>query len=184
MDRDEPRSCARLQLEAQLVGRSLVGERVFDAMRWIDYAVARPDIDARRPLVVGHSTGGTVALFTAALDERVQVVFVSGYLGLLMEMLTAIDHCECNYVSGLALLGDLPEVAALVAPRRLRFSHGRQDRAFPLQGAETAFARAQSMFTHVGGTVDLRIGDAGHIVYPEHLWELLAEAGSPAAADP
>ncbi len=182
-----PFSCPRLQLQAQLVGRSLIGDRVHDAMRWIDYAQRRDAIDATRIIVAGHSGGGTTALFTAALDDRVDVAFVSGYYGRFATSLGAFDLCECNYAPGIAALGDIPDIAALVAPRRLRLSLGRLDGINPLAIAQEALPRTRAVFDAAGGTVDLAIGDLGHIVYPAHLWSLLEEPAPPVAgpaADP
>lgn len=180
--RGRPFSCPRLQLHAQLVGRSLIGDRVHDAMRWIDYARGREDMDTSRIRVAGHSGGGTTALFTAALDERVDVAFVSGYYGRFATSLGAFELCECNYAPGIAALGDIPDIAALVAPRRLRLSLGRLDAINPLAVAQAAFPVTRAVFDTTGGTVDLALGDLGHIVYPEHLWGVLDEAAPPTPA--
>ncbi|GMA62016.1 alpha/beta hydrolase family protein [Alicyclobacillus fastidiosus] len=50
-----PNSCEELQRRSLLVGRTLIGERVYDVMRIIDYARTRSDVDSSRIVVNGHS---------------------------------------------------------------------------------------------------------------------------------
>jgi len=45
-----------------------------DVIRAIDFAVSRPDLDAKRIALVGMSQGGGIALAVAALDPRVKAV--------------------------------------------------------------------------------------------------------------
>ena len=50
---------------------SLMGQMVLDARHAIDAALANPDADPKHISFVGFGMGGMVAIFTAALDERV-----------------------------------------------------------------------------------------------------------------
>src|SRR5690606_24148097 len=72
-------SCDELQKRAFMFGRTLIGERVHDMGRLIDYAATRPEIDTSRIAITGNSGGGTVSLFTAALDERIKVCAPGSY---------------------------------------------------------------------------------------------------------
>jgi cephalosporin-C deacetylase-like acetyl esterase len=56
-----------------LVGRTLVGYRVWDAMRAVDYLVSRSEVDPAQIGVVGNSGGGIMALLITACDERIKV---------------------------------------------------------------------------------------------------------------
>ncbi len=55
-----------------LVGENLTQVRIWDGMRAIDYLISRPEVDAQRIGCTGHSGGGTLTLFIAAVDERVK----------------------------------------------------------------------------------------------------------------
>ena len=58
---------------ALLVGQTMIGWRVWDVMRTIDYIATRPELDASRVGCMGISGGGTVTLFATALEPRIRV---------------------------------------------------------------------------------------------------------------
>ena len=102
--------------------RCLMGMRVMDLMRVVDYAVSRPDMDRSKISVVasGNLTG-TCALFAAALDSRIQAAVCDGGL-LSYKAITGADRFSLPasvFVRDVLLHFDLPHVAAAVAPRRL-----------------------------------------------------------------
>jgi dienelactone hydrolase len=51
---------------------TLMGLRIADVMRGIDYLQTLPQVDADRIGMIGHSNGAIETLFTAAFDERVK----------------------------------------------------------------------------------------------------------------
>ena len=53
-----------------VMGRPVIGQRVWDAMRAIDYLVSRPDVDAAQIRVLGVGSAGLVALMATFLDRR------------------------------------------------------------------------------------------------------------------
>jgi hypothetical protein len=60
-----------LSLRAFLVGRTLVGLRVDDAIRAVDWLCARQDVDGAALTIYGNGALGMVALHAAALDGRI-----------------------------------------------------------------------------------------------------------------
>lgn len=60
-----------------LLGDDLTHYRVWDGMRGIDYLQTRPEVDARKIGCAGHSGGGTLTKFIAAMDERVQCAAIN-----------------------------------------------------------------------------------------------------------
>jgi dienelactone hydrolase len=65
---------------ADRAGRLIMGKLVFDTMRGVDFLLDRDDIDARRIGVAGNSLGGAKASWMAALDPRLQMAIVSGWV--------------------------------------------------------------------------------------------------------
>src|SRR5206468_131353 len=74
------KACEPVAGGALMVGQTLIGWRVWDIMRTIDYIATRTDLDAARVGCMGISGGGTATLFASALEPRLRVAMVSGYL--------------------------------------------------------------------------------------------------------
>jgi len=51
--------------------------RAWAASRCVDYLITRPEVDARRIALTGHSRNGKTSLIAAALDERIAAVISS-----------------------------------------------------------------------------------------------------------
>lgn len=171
-ERDATSSCRTLQMHALLFGRTLVGERVWDLGRLIDYAATRAEIDTRRIVVTGNSGGGTVSLFAAACDERISVAVPASYFCTFEGSIGSIHHCECNYVPGLLADAEMYDVAGLIAPRPFLAVAGRHDPIFPYASVREAFARLQSIYA-VAGAADrcaLSTGEGAHRYYKADVW--------------
>jgi dienelactone hydrolase len=143
-------SCRPAACAALLFGQTMIGWRAWDTMRAIDYLATRPEIDAGRVATLGASGGGTTALFTAALDERVKVAVVSAYFNTFRDSIVSISHCPDNYVPGLLQSMEMYDLAGLVAPRALFVEGGERDRIFPVQGFRTAVTKARQIYQAFG----------------------------------
>ena len=107
--------------EALRSGNTLVGLRTRDVLAAVEYLLSRDEVDRRRIAAAGHGPGGLLVLYAAALDERIQSAAVNGSL-LSYAAITESElysHRVSAFVPGVLRNFDLPEVAALVAPRRL-----------------------------------------------------------------
>lgn len=171
------RTCHTLQLHAQLFGRSLAGDRVWDVTRLLDFVEARDDLDEDRVVLTGHSGGGAAALFAAAVDERVDVAAVSSYFCTFEDSIAALDHCECNYVPGVAELGEQWDVAGLVAPRPFVAVNGADDHIFPVEGTRRAFEHLETIYEAADAPdrCALHVGDGGHRYYADGVWPFVGE---------
>lgn len=56
----------------------LISAWAWGIQRVIDYTVTRPDVDAKRVILTGHSRGGKAALLAGALDSRVSLLVANG----------------------------------------------------------------------------------------------------------
>jgi len=160
-------SCRPAACAAVLLGQTMGGWRVWDAMRAIDYLATRPEVDASRVATLGASGGGTTSLLTAAVDERVKVAVVSAYFNTFRDSIMSISHCPDNYVPGLLQDMEMYDIAGLVAPRALFVESGRNDRIFPIAGSQTAAGKAREIYAAFGVPQQFgyEVHDGGHEVH-------------------
>jgi dienelactone hydrolase len=136
-------TCYNVATYAFMLGKSAAGLRVMDAMRVVDYLLSRNDVDANNIGVMGISGGGMHAFFSAAVDTRIKAAVVSGYFCDWRHSILSIFHCTCNFVPGLLNLGELSDLAALIAPRPLLVEHGTHDDIFPIEHVKRTVERAR-----------------------------------------
>ena len=163
-------------MRAWLFGRTLIGERVWDVSRLIDWATGRDDIDADAIVVTGNSGGGTVTLFSAAVDERIKVAVPGSYFNTFLDSIATIHHCECNYIPGIMRYGEMYDVAGLIAPRAFMAVHGAEDDIYPIAATQKAFAHLQQVYKVFGAEqrCALSIGNGGHRYYKADVWPFVA----------
>ncbi|MFO7696193.1 MAG: alpha/beta hydrolase family protein [Anaerolineae bacterium] len=174
---DVTSSCRTLLMHDVLVGRTPIGDRVWDVSRLLDWALANLPVDPRRVAVTGNSGGGTVSLFAAACDERIAVAAPASYFCTFAGSIGSIHHCDCNYVPGLLNLGEMYDVAGLIAPRAFIAIAGRQDPIFPIDQVRLGFERLQTIYA-VAGVPErcaLFVGEGGHRYYKQGAWPFIRQ---------
>jgi dienelactone hydrolase len=175
--RVSPHGCHDATMQALLLGRTLIGERVYDVDRGLDYLVQRGDVDLARIGVMGNSGGGTTALFAAALLPRLAFAMPSCYFCTFQDSIMSIYHCADNYIPGLLKVADMADVMGLFAPKPVVIVAGRKDPIFPLEGTRHAFAELQQIYRACGAEdrCHLVIGEGGHRFYAADAWPVLLE---------
>jgi len=158
------KGCDPVAGEALLLGQTLLGWRVWDVMRTIDWIHSRPELDAKRVGCMGPSGGGTATLFSAAMDPRIRVAMVSSYLNTFRDSIFAMNHCTDNYVPGILNWAEMYDVAGLIAPRPLFAESGERDTIFPIAASRTSFARVKAMYDVFGAAdvVEHEVFDGPH----------------------
>ena len=129
--------CQQIAMQALLLGRTLIGERVWDVSRAIDVVGDLFSmIDMRRIAAMGNSGGGTTTIYAAAMDERIAAAMPSLCGEKRFSALSSAQHhCTCNYVPAIMKDFDMADLAGLVAPRPLVIVGGRDDGIFPIASA-------------------------------------------------
>lgn len=173
--RVSPHGCHDAAMQALLLGRTLVGERVWDVDRGIDYLLTRPDVNPKRIGVMGNSGGGTVTTYAAATLPRLAFAMPSCAFCTFADSILSIYHCADNYLPGLAKVADMGEVLGLVAPKPLVVVAGKDDEIFPLPGVKRAFESLKRIYTAAGAAerCQLVIGEGGHRFYADDAWPVL-----------
>ncbi len=107
------------------------GERTWDVMRGLDYALSRPDVDPARVAVAGLSMGGEIASYVGALDPRVAVTIPAGYSPDLNVVKYHKNHgCWTWAWADVRDYVDQSDILSLIAPRALIVQTGKADRVF------------------------------------------------------
>ncbi len=173
---DATSSCHDYMLRDLLVGRTPVGERVWDIMKIIDWSLENLPVDPGKIVVSGHSGGGTATLYAGAVDTRIAVCIPSGAFSSYEKSIGTIRHCECNYLPGMLNLGNMGDVAGLVAGRHLCIIQGKDDGIFPVDGAREEFTKTEEIFKAAGkGSCRLAVGNGGHRYYKDPAWKFIHE---------
>jgi dienelactone hydrolase len=153
-------SCQPAAGAALLLGETMIAWRVFDVMRTVDWIETRRDLDAKRVGCMGISGGGTCTMFSAALEPRIQVAFVSGYVNTFRDSIFSLSHCIDNYVPGILNWAEQYDVAGLIAPRAFFAESGERDHIFPIAASRESFAKVKRVY-EVFGAAD-KIGQEIH----------------------
>ncbi len=110
----------------------------------------RDDVDAANVGAMGISGGGMHAFFSAAMDSRIKAAVISGYFCDWRHSILAMFHCTCNFVPGLLNLGELSDLAGLIAPRPLLVEHGTRDDIFPIEHVKRTVGKAKRAWELLG----------------------------------
>ena len=173
-----PSTCAHMAFLAFHLGTSVVGIRVGDGLRLVDYLETRPEFDTGRLGAMGISGGGMHTFFSTCIDERIRACVVSGYYSSFRESILAMHHCPCNYVPGLAEFGEMHDLAGLIAPRPMLVEAGTHDPIFPVSAVRSGLARARRVYGvfGAGGPVEADIFSGRHQISGARAYDFLGEA--------
>ncbi len=167
-----PQGCLDAAMHSLLLGKTLIGERVWDVIRGIDYLKTRKEIDGRRIACAGNSGGGTVTFFAACVDERIKVAVPSCYYCSYHDSLMQIYHCTDNYLPGILKVADMGDLGGLIAPRPLIILAGETDPIFPITGVKRAFRQTKKIYQafKADQQLHLLVGKEGHRFYAKLAW--------------
>jgi dienelactone hydrolase len=125
-------------------------------------------VDGGRIGVLGHSMGGSTALFHAALDERVRFACASGAAATYRAKMTAGTAIEASLViPGIRKVADIDDIATLIAPRPLLLVSATEDPYS--QDTDAVAEHARSTYAALGAGDALRHVrfSGGHVLTDE-----------------
>ncbi len=156
-----PLGCRSVWSRLNLMGLDLTGFRIFELMAGINLLQARDDVRPDRIGAAGLSGGCWQSQVLAALDERIRAVILSGFFVTFEQTVWAEDHCICHYPKGIGRICEMPDVAALIAPRPLFVESGTQDTSYPV---EPAFSITKEAYRLLGaeGHIQIDLYEGGH----------------------
>ncbi len=170
-----PHDCQDAAMHSLILGKTLIGERVWDVVRGIDYLKKRKGVNQKRIACLGNSGGGTVTFFAACVDKRIKVAVPSCYYCDFSDSIMRIYHCTDNYIPGIMKLADIGDLAGLIAPRTLIIVAGEKDPIFPIAGVRKAFRQTKTIYQAFKAEkyLHLLVGKGGHRFYQNLAWPVI-----------
>lgn len=167
-------------IRALQLGHTLLGERVADVARVIDWLLvagvgdkALPGkIDRARINVMGNSLGGMTAMLATALDQRINGVIAASCVSTFASMISHAPHGPDYVIPGILRWLECADVIALVAPRPFVTVSGVNDHIFPFCDVSPVVSRAREVYSELGATNFIKALSAkgGHKFYPNIAW--------------
>ncbi len=173
-------SCTKAAKIVILAGRTVIGERVWDAMRILDVIEKNfPDVNMSDIVCTGNSGGGTATYYLACIDERITAAAPSCSVCTFERSIAAKRHCMCNHIPGIRRYFEMGDLGGLIAPRKLVIAAGKLDGGFYIDGTEEAFKQVKAAYTAAGvpDNCALEVTDGDHLNYADHLWSRLHKMG-------
>jgi len=130
------------------IGKNLFGMIIWDDIRSVDYLLTRKEVDPNRIGCIGHSLGGARATYLAALDERIKVVVISGYVTSYKSVIknTNLLQPPSTWLPGVWKYADCKDALSLIAPRPLLIVHGKRDDIFSIEGMLDAYKSLKKIY--------------------------------------
>lgn len=135
------------------LGRSLAGEVAYEDMRTVDFIASLKSVDSQRIGVLGFSMGGFRAWQLAALSDKVAATAVISWFGTYNGLMTPGNNVlrgqSAFYMlhPGMPAKMDIPDIASLAAPKPMLIFSGGQDKLFPANAVNDAFAKAHRVWS-------------------------------------
>lgn len=162
-------SCKNLTMTAEALGLTFAGLVLWDMMRLVDYIETLPGIDLDQLGCCGFSGGGLYTMWLAAMDDRIRLAIISGYLHSVSGSILETHLCPCNFIPGLWRDYDMSDIASLIAPRPVFFENGTCDILNGPDGIDDPvgqFCKIQTAYSLFG-----KEGDVRHAAFDgPHMW--------------
>ena len=178
--RERRDACDMSSMALQYFGRTLLAQNVWDGMRAVDVLREHPNVDPDRIGVIGLSYGGTMATHLLINDRRIKAGVVSGYVstvrGDALGPRGKGNTCGAQYVPGLLLHGDIPDMLGLAVPKPVLFEMGKRETTFHFPDMIKAYRHLARIY-RAAGAAD-RIGrdafNGDHRWNGRRAWDWLA----------
>ena len=174
-------SCTEAAKIALLMGRTVIGERVWDVMRILDVIASdfSDRVDMSDIVATGNSGGGTAAFYLGCIDRRITAAAPSCSVCTYEHSIAAMPHCMCNHIPSIRRYFEMGDLAGLIAPRKLVIAAGQLDSIFPIDGTKENYEIVEKMYSAAGVPENcaLVVGENGHLNYADHIWAKLHEMG-------
>ena len=170
--------CSFSALRAFNLGRTLIGERVWDISRAIDCLECFEKCDLSKIAITGNSGGGTASFYAGCYDERIKVVAPSCAFCSYKTSIMELFHCACNYIPRAYEWFEMQDLACLIAPRKFIPIAGKEDAIFPIHGVRTGFETVENIYREENAQENCKLYETpmGHWWCEDIVWPAINEA--------
>lgn len=139
-------SCLHATGVAWHLGRTLVGERVWDIRRAIDAILNFEEIKVDKIVSAGYKNGATTAFYAACYDDRIkECVCVDGFCSYKTSLLNT-QHCVCEYIPSAYLYFDMPDLGGLLVEKKVVVAISVDNAFYPMNQVEKSFEKLKTIF--------------------------------------
>ena len=169
--------CEHAAVTAILLGRTVIGERVWDVHKAIDLLDEFPQCDKDKIMVLGCSGGGTAAYYSACYDERIKLCMSAVALCTYEKSILHVYHCSCNYIPFVYEYCEMQDFSCLIAPRKLISQAGKADDIFLFEGTQKAYSTVEKIYEKAGAKGNCRFvpTEGGHAWNKEANWPAIMQ---------
>lgn len=169
--------CHDSAMRSLMLGRTLLGERIYDVRRAVDYLRTRTDVNCRKIGVMGNSAGGTASILAGVMIDAIGFIMSSCSFCSYRESWMSIYHCACSYIPGIFRYADMGDIAGLAAPKPLVLVAGKNDPLAPVKAVRKEFLHLKKIYRAMGAAENVRlvVGEGGHRFYADKAWPVLLE---------
>ena len=171
----EAQMCEYTAHMALMLGRTILGERMWDVSKAIDALAEFPVCDTEKVFITGNSGGGTMSFYAAAYDERIRFSAPSCAFCTYEDSIMNWYQCSCNFIPHAYEWFEMQDLACLIAPRPLIVISGKEDEIFPLYGVEKGYKTVESIYEKAGApdNCQLIVTPKGHWWCEDLVWDTI-----------
>ena len=151
-----------LNSNLQQMGMSFGSFIAWDDIRSVEFLGSLSCVRSGEIAVLGHSMGAHRAWMTAALSKEVKAGVAICWMNTTDHLMTLTNNqnkggsAYSMIIPGVRNYLDYPHVASLACPKPMLFINGTQDKLFPTQGVEEAYAEMRRVWQSQGANEQLR----------------------------
>lgn len=136
----------------------------YDAIAILNAFIGDPRFDTERIAVSGISTGGEIALYLGALDERIRVICSHGALVSYEDIYTIAHNWAIHAIPGAIGSFDMGDAGIACCPRPIQIQAGENEPEFwgRMRGSTLSeYTRIEQVYKSCGATSQLHITPGG-----------------------
>ncbi len=166
-------ACFRSSMRADMLGKTTIGERVWDAIHVVDAVLNNyQEIDENKICLIGVNGGATLGYYLACLDKRITMLVTSAGISSWNSSIMAENNCVCNYIPYIANYFDMGDIGGMIAPRKFVMMAAKSDVKYPFDGAKSSYELINRVYSSMGADTCVFIAtEESGVFYSDIAWD-------------